>query len=54
MAKAKIRNPHVALAMLRHAGVHGKSNGAQRAERKREAKKIVERCLMQSHAVLMD
>lgn len=49
MAKAKIRNPYVAQALLRKAGRHGKSNSAIRVERKREAEKIVERCISQSH-----
>ncbi len=53
MAKSKARNPYVAMAMLRKAGAHRKSNGALRAERKREAKRVVERSINQSH-YLMD
>jgi hypothetical protein len=49
MAKANIRNPYVCLAILRKGGAHRKTNKAIRAERKREAQRLVEQALSRSH-----
>ena len=49
MAKAKIRNPYVCLAILRKGGVHQKGSGAERAARKRLARKQVDDALRQAH-----
>lgn len=52
MAKAKIRNPYLRLAILRKGGVHRKANGAKRAAAKREAQKQVALCISRAHYLI--